>query len=100
MASWIAPYALVLAVSGWGAYQFALRDPRASSWMKIGFAVFFLLAFGGIGLYLHYVTFDESRLAFVLLALNGIGMVVGIPICLGAILGIVVGMYRKQSIDT
>ena len=67
--------------------------------MKIGFAVFFLLGFGAIALFQRYVPFDESPVAFALLAIHTLGIDFGVPICLGIVMGAAAGMHRKASID-
>jgi hypothetical protein len=93
-------WALFAIVVGWGSYVLARRDPRSTSWMKITFAAvplavfgvitacFFLLPPGtlGEGLLLHGTTiFFFWPMA-----------VIGAPVCVGCILGILLGMYRRQ----
>jgi hypothetical protein len=91
-------WVIIGGIAASGSYWFALRDPYATSWMKIGFASLLLIAYclllvfptilseryvgmwGVIPLYLFY-----WPMRFL-----------GNAICVGAILGTSIGMVRRQ----
>jgi hypothetical protein len=46
MTSVIALWILLAALAAWGSARFSMRDPHSTSWVKIAFAGFLLVAFG------------------------------------------------------
>jgi len=96
-------WALLATIVGWGSYAIAKRDPRSTSWMKIAFAAvplgifgliaicFFLLPSGTLG-----EAIGEGLLAHGMLIFFWPMAVIGAPVCIGCIMGILLGMYRRQ----
>ena len=92
---WFVPAAIVV----WGSFYFAMRDPRSTSWMKIAFAVAFLVIFGvalaAATWFSDYV--GEGILAPALTFIIWSMAVIGAPVCVGTILGVGLGMYRSRD---
>jgi hypothetical protein len=92
---WSVPAAIVAC----GSFYFALRDPRPTSWMKIAFAAAFLVVFGAAlataTWFSEYI--GEGVLAYALALIIWPMAVIGAPVCIGTILGILLGMYRSRD---
>ena len=88
-------------IAAWGSMHFSMRDPRSISWTKIAFAAALLVCFGvaqwqprvlqvlGEGILAHLV----GLLFFWPM------LMIGAPLCIGSILGTLIGMYRIRSHD-
>jgi hypothetical protein len=105
MSKIIVMWTLVAAIAGWGSYVFAKRDPRSTSWTKIAFAIVPLVVFGLIAICLFLPpseilvprgTLPEGLLAPGMLVFLGAMAVIGAPLCIGCIMGIFLGMHRRQ----
>jgi hypothetical protein len=105
MSKIIVMWTLVAAISGWGSYVFAKRDPRSTSWTKIALVVVPLAIFGLIAICVFLLpseilvptgTLPEGLLASGMLVFFGAMAVIGAPLCLGCIMGIFLGMHRRQ----
>jgi hypothetical protein len=91
--------ALFAVIVGWGSYVLAKRDPRSTSWMKIAFAAIPLAVFGSITICLFLLppgTLGEGLLAHGMLIIFWPMAAIGAPVCIGCILGILLGMYRRR----
>ena len=100
MTSAIILWVFLAAVAVWASAYFAMRDPRSTSWMKIAFAaillVGFLVALAGS----HWIgsdTIGEGLLAHAMLFVIWPMAAVGAPLCLGSIVGTLVGMYLSRN---
>ena len=95
------PAWLVLAaIAAWGSYRFSLRDPRSTSWVKIGFAGFLLAAFGVVLAIVGWfpAILEEGLFAHGLLLLFVWPMIgLGAPLCIGSILGTATAMHRNRN---
>jgi hypothetical protein len=102
MGSFIVMWALVAAIVGWGSYVFAKQDPRSTSWTKITFAAVPLGVFGLISICFFLPSgtlgevLGEGLLAHGMLIFFWPMAVIGAPVCIGCIMGILLGMYRRQ----
>jgi hypothetical protein len=86
-------------IAAWGSMHFSMRDPRSTSWMKITFAAA-LLAFFGVAQWSPQVleVLGEGILTHVIgLLFFWPMLMMGAPLCVGSILGTLVGMYRIRS---
>jgi len=101
MTSFVAMWVILAAIAAWGSLHFSMRDPRSTSWMKIAFAGILLIAFGAVlaaTAWLLPEAQPEGVLARVTLSLFFWSMVViGAPLCVGSILGTLIGMYRSRD---
>lgn len=98
-------WTLLATIVGWGSYLFAKRDPRSTSWTKITFATVPLAIFGLVALYLYFIpnevlvptgTLPSALLVPGMLIFFWLMAAVGLPLCIGCIMGILLGMYRRQ----
>jgi hypothetical protein len=93
-------WAFLATIAGWGSYAFAKRDPRSTSWMKITFAAVPVAVFGLITICLFLLpsgTLGEGLLAHGMLIIFWPMAAIGAPLCIGYILGILLGMHRSQG---
>ena len=105
MREMIVIWTLIAPIVGWESYIFAKRDPRSTSWTKITFAAVPLAIFGLIAIFLFLLpsetlvptgTLPEGLLIPGMLILFGAMTVIGAPLCIGCIMGILLGVYRQQ----
>ena len=98
-------WAVIASIVGWGSYLFARRDPRLTAWTKIAIAAvpLAIFVFDALCLYLipNEVLVPEGSLpsGFVVpgMLVYFIAMaVIGAPLCIGCIVGILLGMNREQ----
>jgi hypothetical protein len=86
-------------IAAWGSMHVSMRDPPSTSWMKITFATALLVCFGAAK-WLSQVpqVLGEGILAHAVGLLFFWPMVViGAPLCVGSILGTLIGMYRIRN---
>jgi hypothetical protein len=90
---------VVAAIVAWGSFHFAKRDPRSTSWMKIAFATTFLVVFGAalatVSWFSEYI--GEGILAYAMTLIILPMAAIGAPVCVGTILGILLGMHRSRD---
>jgi hypothetical protein len=98
-------WTLLATIVGWGSYVFAKRDPCSTSWTKITFAAVPLAIFGLIAICLFLLpsdilvptgTLPSGLLVPGMLIFFWAMAAVGAPLCIGCIMGILLGMYRRQ----
>lgn len=87
-------------VAAWGSLHFARRDPRPTSWMKIGLAGFLLAVTGTAPLWLRGDIVGEGLVPHLLLLAFWPLTVFGVPLCFGSIIGALVGMYRSSTSES
>jgi len=90
----IALWVVLAGIAAWGAFHFARRDPRSTSLMKLTFAGALLAMFGlalGI-LKLPPEMIGEGLLAHAMLFIFWSMAAVGAPLCVGYIIGILIGL--------
>ena len=95
----IVMWAVLATIVGWGSYVLAKRDPRSTSWMKVAFAAVPLGIFGLIAICFFVPLgsiIGEGLLAHGMLIFFWPMAVIGAPVCIGCIMGILLGMYRRQ----
>ena len=101
----IVMWTLLATIVGWGSYAFAKRDPRSTSWTKIAIAAFLLAVFGLIAIGLFLVpgetlvptgTLPEGLLVPGMFIFFGAMAAIGAPLCIGCVMGTLLGMYRRQ----
>ena len=80
----------------WGSFHFARRDRRSTSWMKIAFAGLLLVATGTAPLWLRGDVIREGLAAHFLLLAFWAMILIGAPLCFGAIAGTLAAMCRKK----
>ena len=96
----IPAWLVLAAMAAWGSYRFSLRDPRSTSWVKIGFAGFLLVAFGAVLAVVDWLPaiLDEGLLGHGLMLLFVWPMIgLGAPLCIGSILGTATAMHRARN---
>ncbi|UPK36863.1 hypothetical protein IVB18_05815 [Bradyrhizobium sp. 186] len=84
-------------VAAWGSLHFARRDPRPTTWMKMGIAGCLLSAAGTAHLWLRGDIVGEGLLGHFLLLAFWALTVFGVPLCLGSIVGALAGMYKRAA---
>jgi hypothetical protein len=85
-------------IAAWGSMHFSMRDPPSTSWMKITFAAALLVCFGAARLPQVLDVLGEGILAHTAGLLFFWPMIViGAPLCVGSILGTLIGMYRIRN---
>lgn len=89
-------WAILAFAAAWGAFRFALRDPRSTSWMKISFAGSLLIVTAAAALWLRGDVIGEGLVAHLLLLAFWAMMTVGVPLCLGSVAGTLGAMYKKR----
>lgn len=87
-------WVVLAVVAAWGSLHFAHRDPRPTSWLKIGLAGLLLAATGTAPLWLRGDIVGEGLVAHVLLLAFWAMSLFGIPLCFGSTIGAVLGTYR------
>jgi hypothetical protein len=95
-------WVFLAAVAAWGSAYFARRDRRSTSRMKIAFAGILLLGFLVTLAGSHWIGGDmigEGLSAHVMLFVIWPIAVVGAPLCLGSMVGTLVGMYQSQNLS-
>jgi hypothetical protein len=101
MTSFIAMWIILAAIAAWGSFHFSMHDPRSTSWTKITFAGLLLVAFAAILVGLEWLSpkiLPEGVVARVMLSLFYWSMAaIGAPLCVGSILGTLMGMYRSRD---
>jgi hypothetical protein len=100
MTSAVVFWVFLAAVAAWGSANFAMRDPRSTSWMKIAFAAVSLFLFGFLlmvaGLH-RQIDVGEGLLAYAIGLFFWAMAMIGAPLCLGSLIGTLFGMYRGRS---
>jgi hypothetical protein len=100
MTSAVVFWVFLAAVAAWGSANFAMRDPRSTSWMKIAFAAVSLFLFGFLlmvaGLH-RQIDVGEGLLAYAIGLFFWAMATIGAPLCLGSLIGTLFGMYRGRS---
>lgn len=89
-------WVVLAAVAAWGSVHFAHRDPRPTSWMKIGLASLLLAVTGAAPLWLRGDILGEGLVAHVLLLTFWTMILFGIPLCFGSTIGAVMGAYGRD----
>jgi hypothetical protein len=100
MTSVIALWILLAAIAVWGSVRFSMRDPHSTSWVKITFAGFLLVAFGTALASSRWLTgsyLGEGLLAHAMLFFIWPMAAVGAPLCLGSMIGTLIGMHRSRD---
>jgi hypothetical protein len=97
----LALWLLLGVIAAWGSAHFAVRDPPATSWMKIAVASFLLLAYAVSLANLRWpdLILGEGLLAHATLVLYWLMTIGGAALCLGSIFGTFVGMFRKTRTE-
>jgi hypothetical protein len=90
-------WVVLASVAVLGSLHFARRDPRPTSWMKIGLAGSLLAVTGTAPLWLRGDIVGEGLLMNLLLLAFWVLTVFGVPLCFGQIVGALAGMYRKRQ---
>ena len=90
-------WVVLAVVAAWGSLHFAHRDPRPTSWMKIGLAGLLLAVTGTAPRWLSGDIVGEGLVAHVLLLAFWTMTLFGIPLCLGSIIGAVIGVYGRDG---
>jgi hypothetical protein len=89
-------WVFLAAIAAWGSAYFAKRDPYSTSWMKIAFAGILLLGFFMALAGLHWRVVGEGFLSHAMLLFYRAMAAVGAPLCIGSIVGTLVGMHRSR----
>jgi len=82
-------------IAAWGSAYFAKRDSYSTSWMKIAFAGILLLASFIALAGLHWRVVGEGLLGYAMLLFYWAMAAVGAPLCIGSMVGTLIGMYRS-----
>jgi polyferredoxin len=94
----------IAAIVGWGSFTFAKRDSRSTSWMKITIAAVALGFFGLIAicsfllpldLVMRSAALSEFLVGAILFVFLTIA-IIGTPVCVGCIAGILLGIRRER----
>lgn len=95
MAAILALWLVLATISAWGSAQFARRDPRSTSFAKIGCAASMLVAYGAAFVLLEANLLDKGLLAYGVLAFVWLMTAGGAALCIGSLFGAAIGMYRS-----